>query len=90
MSDTDGSRVMVELLAKSLTKKSVVGVDGVDFGTVHNLTLNTTSGKLNDLVVDPSARIKSRSLDFETDENGRLLVPVDRIRVVKDTIVVDY
>ncbi|WP_436344544.1 PRC-barrel domain-containing protein [Natronorubrum sp. FCH18a] len=90
MNETDGSRCMGELLARSLTKKSVVGVDGTKFGTVHNLTLNPTSGTLNDLVIDPSPRIKSRSLDFETDENDRVLVPVDRIRVVKDTIVVDY
>lgn len=81
---------MTELLAKTLTAKPVVGVDGVEFGMVHNITLNPVSGDLLDLVVEPSRRIESRSVDFETNEDGRLLVPVDCIQIVKDTIVIQY
>lgn len=79
---------MAEVLAKSLTTKSVVGVDGIEFGTVHNITLSPKSGTLHDLVVTPAEKIKNRSTDFETNGEGRLLIPINRIKVVKDTIIV--
>ncbi|WP_121741143.1 PRC-barrel domain-containing protein [Natronorubrum halophilum] len=81
---------MSEVFAKTLTEKSVVGVDGVEFGLVHNITLNPVSGELVDLVVEPSQREEARSVNFETNEDDRLLVPIDCIQVVKDAIVVQY
>ena len=81
---------MSELFARTLTTKSVVGYDGVEFGSVHNITLHPLSGELDDLVVEPTRRFRSSSVDFETDENGRLLVPFDRVQVVKDSVIVDY
>ncbi|MDQ2049351.1 PRC-barrel domain-containing protein [Natronolimnohabitans sp. A-GB9] len=80
---------MSDVFASALTRKAVVGNDGVEFGTIHDVTLHPTSGELVDLVVEPARRFRSRSVDFETNADDRLLIPLDRVAVVNDTIVVD-
>ncbi|ELY49312.1 PRC-barrel domain-containing protein [Natronolimnohabitans innermongolicus] len=81
---------MPDVFAKTLTRKTVVSADGVEFGRVRDVTLSPDSGELHDLIVEPTKRYRSRSIDFETDENDRFLVPIERVRIVKDAIVVQY
>lgn len=76
------------MLATTLTTKPVVGDDGREYGTVQDVTVDPDSGTLVDIVVDPQARLQFDSVAFDTDEHDRLLVPVECVQVVKDTIVV--
>ncbi|WP_255170517.1 PRC-barrel domain-containing protein [Natrononativus amylolyticus] len=80
---------MSDILAENLSGKSVMGADGVELGMLYNITMDIKSGKIHDLVVEPNEEASSRSLDFPTDEENRVLVPVSRVLAVKDYIVVE-
>lgn len=67
--------------------KSIVRADGTDVGTLHNVTVNAESGVLRNLVVNPHGQFTARGYT-ETDE-GRLLVPIERVKTVTDRIVID-
>ncbi|SIR77839.1 PRC-barrel domain-containing protein [Natronorubrum thiooxidans] len=79
---------MSDILAENLSGKSVMGSDGVELGLLYNITMDLKSGKLHDLVIDPDEELPTRSVDFDVDEAGRFLVPVNRVQAVKDYIVV--
>lgn len=77
---------MAETLARNLSDKAVMGTDGAEIGTLHNITADLKTGALNDLVVEPYEG--GMSFDFERDERDRYLVPASRVQSVKDYIVV--
>lgn len=77
---------MSEILARRLTEKPIVGIDGTDFGTLATVTMDPESGVLRDLVVDRPSRAASGTTD--RSEDGRLRIPVSRIETVNDRIVV--
>jgi sporulation protein YlmC with PRC-barrel domain len=79
---------MAEILAKNLSEKAVMGSDGTELGTLHNITTDLKTGKLHDLVVEPDAEASASRFDLEKDEMGRLLVPANRVQAVKDYIVI--
>lgn len=80
---------MSNVLAENLSGKSVMGSDGTELGLLYNITMDIASGRLHDLVVEPDAALPSRTVDFDRDDAGRFLVPVGRVRAVKDYIVVE-
>lgn len=77
---------MAETLARNLSDKAVMGTDGAEIGTLHNITADLKTGGLSDLVVEPYEN--GASFDFERDERSRYLVPASRVESVKDYIVV--
>ncbi|SFS90954.1 PRC-barrel domain-containing protein [Halostagnicola kamekurae] len=79
---------MGEILARNLIDKSIVGTDGTDFGTLANVTMGLESAALRNLIVDPNENLSLQSVDFERNEEGRLLIPIDRISTLNDQIVV--
>lgn len=78
---------MAEILARNLSNKAVMGSDGTEVGTLHNITADLKTGHLQDLVVDPETGTEG-SFDFDRDESGRYRVPANRVEAVKDYIVV--
>jgi sporulation protein YlmC with PRC-barrel domain len=79
---------MAEILAENLSGKAVMGSDGTELGMLYNITMDIKSGGLRDLVVEPHEAVADQ-LSFERNEAGNYHVPVDRVRAVKDYIVVD-
>ena len=79
---------MSDILAENLSGKSVMGSDGTELGLLYNITMDLKSGKLHDLVIEPDDELSPRSVDFDLDDAGRFLVPVNRVQAVKDYIVV--
>ena len=77
---------MTEILAENLSGKDVMGTDGKELGSLYNITMNLSSGSLNNLVIDPAESL--RNTDFEYSDQGRLLVPVDRVKAVKDHMII--
>ncbi len=77
---------MAETLARNLSDKAVMGADGAEIGTLHNITADLKTGSLNDLVVEPYEG--GKSFDFERDQHDRYLVPATHVEAVKDYIVV--
>ncbi|PSP18971.1 photosystem reaction center subunit H [Halobacteriales archaeon QH_10_67_13] len=76
---------MAELLAENLSGKAVMGSDGAEIGMLYNITMDIETGRLQDLIIDPDGVNKT---EFETDTAGRLLVPVDRVKAVKDHMII--
>lgn len=79
---------MSDVLAENLFGRLVMGSDGTELGMLYNITVDTHSGELHDLVVEPDEEVATRSVDFEQDDTGRFYIPIDRVRAVKDYIVV--
>ncbi len=77
---------MAETLARNLSDKAVMGTDGAEIGTLHNITADLKTGSLNDLVVEPYD--DGISFDFDRDERNRYLVPATSVQSVKDYVVV--
>ncbi|WP_254272383.1 PRC-barrel domain-containing protein [Haloarcula marina] len=78
---------MAEILAENLSGKDVMGSDGKELGSLYNITMDLSSGALKNLVIDPAETV--HNTDFEYSEQGRLLVPVERVTAVKDHMIVD-
>jgi len=77
---------MAELLAENLSGKDVMGSDGAEMGSLYNITMDLSSGSLNHLIIDPAESL--RNTDFEYSDKGRLMVPVERVKAVKDHMIV--
>lgn len=80
---------MTGILAKNLSGMEVMGADGVELGELYNVTMDLRTGQLFDIIVEPHDGINPVALDFETDDEGRVYVPVEHVQAVKDYIVVD-
>ncbi|WP_135303823.1 PRC-barrel domain-containing protein [Haloarcula amylovorans] len=78
---------MAEILAENLSGKDVMGTDGAEIGSLYNITMDISSGTLYNLVIDPAESL--RNTDFEYTDQGRLLVPVERVKAVKDHMIVN-
>ena len=77
---------MAQILAENLSGKDVMGADGAELGSLYNITMDLSSGSLKNLVIEPAESLRNTS--FEYNEHGRLVVPVDRVRAVKDHMII--
>lgn len=77
---------MAEILAENLSGKDVMGTDGAELGSLYNITMDLSSGALDNLVINAHEELGETT--FERDETGRLLVPVERVQAVKDHMIV--
>lgn len=80
---------MAEILAENLSGKSVMGSDGSELGMLYNIHMDMRSGQLLHLLVTPDEDHPTATEDYETDDAGRLKVPVSNVQAVKDYIIVD-
>ena len=79
---------MAEILAENPSGKSVTGTDGAEIGMLYNITMDIGSGRLEDLIIELKEGRPDIEAEFETDETGRLLVPVERVQAVKDHMII--
>lgn len=79
---------MAEILAENLSGMSVMGSDGSQLGMLYNISMDLDSGRLIHLLVTPGDEAPAAG-DLETDEAGRLKVPVRHVQAVKDYIIVE-
>ncbi|PSQ61465.1 MAG: photosystem reaction center subunit H [Halobacteriales archaeon SW_8_66_22] len=78
---------MAEILAENLSGKAVMGSDGAELGMLYNITMDLETGRLDHLVVDPDESYTST--EFDTDQQGRSLIPVSRVQAVKDHMIIE-
>jgi len=78
---------MAEILAENLSGKAVMGTDGAELGMLYNVTMNLETGRLEDLVINPEEGYDPTA--FDTDAEGRPLIPVRQVKAVKDHMIVD-
>jgi sporulation protein YlmC with PRC-barrel domain len=79
---------MVDILAENLSGKAVMGADGTELGDLYNITMELKTGGLRNLLVVPNEGISAHATGFETDDAGRLEIPIGTVQAVKDYIVV--
>ncbi|RQG92488.1 PRC-barrel domain-containing protein [Natrarchaeobius chitinivorans] len=77
---------MTTVLASTLSTKPVMGTDGKELGTVHNVSMNVETGALEYVLVDPKSDDVTR---FETTDDGTLLVPAGRVQSLDDYLIVE-
>ncbi|MCU4718835.1 PRC-barrel domain-containing protein [Halapricum hydrolyticum] len=78
---------MADILAENLSGKAVMGTDGAELGMLYNITMDLESGRLADLIIDPDEHVGD--VEFDRDDQGRILVPVSRVQAVKDHVIID-
>jgi len=78
---------MADILAENLSGKAVMGTDGAELGMLYNITMDLESGRLSNLIVDADEHVGD--VEFDYDDQGRILVPVNRVQAVKDHVIID-
>jgi sporulation protein YlmC with PRC-barrel domain len=78
---------MADILAENLSGKAVMGSDGAELGMLYNITMDMETGNLKNLVITPEEG--TDPTEFETDDQGRTLIPVRRVQAVKDHMIVE-
>ncbi|MFU8867031.1 PRC-barrel domain-containing protein [Natronococcus sp.] len=76
---------MATCLARQLQGKTIVSIDGTDFGTLENITMGVESGTIDELVVEPQDQLPAR---IELDADGRFRLPLERVENIDDRIVI--
>ncbi len=77
---------MRDILAENLSGMAVQGTNATELGMLYNVTMDLKTGKLRNLVVDPGER--TVDTEFQTDEQGRIHIPVTRVRAIQDHITI--
>jgi sporulation protein YlmC with PRC-barrel domain len=86
MISTDRDGHMAQILAENLSGKAITGSDGTQIGMLFNITMNVKDGTLENLIVDPTD--KGSNENFETNDLGHYLIPVNRVTAVKDHVII--
>lgn len=76
----------MKLLENDLRGKTVMSEEGLYLGILRNSLVDEKTGKLVNILVEPSEEIDPRL--YHLDNMGHLVFPFDSIRSVKDVIVI--
>lgn len=77
---------MTDILTRELLGKTVVRADGTTIGPLCDVTVDSESGTLRELVVDQPRQLESMVTD-EVDDN-RLRIPVSLVKTIDETVVI--
>jgi sporulation protein YlmC with PRC-barrel domain len=73
--------------ATELRGKTVMTNDGQILGMIENFIVDTSTGELHHVLVIPAEEIEPRL--YKTDAQGRLVLPFQNMRAVRDVVVMD-
>ncbi len=73
--------------ASELRGKTVMTEDGQILGILADFIMDTRSGKIETMLVNPAENVETRL--FKTDPQGRLVLGFKTMRAVKDVIVTE-
>ena len=76
----------MKITENELRGKTVMSEEGLYLGIMRNTTLDSKTGELQNLLVEPSDDIDPRL--YHLDEQGYLVFPFDTIKSVKDVIII--
>lgn len=76
----------MKITENELRGKSVMSEEGLYLGVMRNSTVNSKTGKLIGILVEPSDDIDPRL--YHLDNQGHLIFPFDSIKSVKDVIII--
>ncbi len=76
----------MKITENELRGKTVMSEEGLYLGIMRNTTVDAKTGKLLNLLVEPSEDIDPRL--YHLDNQGHLVFPFNSIRSVKDVIII--
>ena len=76
----------MNITENELRGKTVMSEEGLYLGIMRNSTVDTKTGSLTGLLVEPSDDIDPRL--YNLDSQGNLVFPFDSIKSVKDVIII--
>jgi sporulation protein YlmC with PRC-barrel domain len=74
--------------ATELTGKTVMTNDGRILGMIENFVVDTRNGKIQDVLIIPAEEIDSRA--HKVDAQGRLVLPFQGMKAIRDVVVMDF
>lgn len=77
----------IKKFATELRGKTVMTNDGRILGMIENFMVDTRTGELEHVLVIPAEEIEPRL--FKTDAQGRLILPFNEMRAIRDVVVMD-
>jgi sporulation protein YlmC with PRC-barrel domain len=75
----------MKFFATELRGKTVMTEDGQILGVLSDFMVETRTGKIQSLLVDPAETVEKRL--FKTDPEGRLILSFRSMKAVRDVIV---
>ena len=76
----------MKVFESELRGKTVMSNEGGYVGILRNISANVETGDLANIHVEPAEEIDARL--FKNDDQGRLVLPFNSIKAVRDVIVV--
>lgn len=76
---------MESVALSSLSDRTVLLTDGTQLGTLDNITLDTETGELEYLCIEPC---RPDVREFPRMENGQMVVPIDRVEAIRESLLV--
>ena len=80
---------MARVPFKEVQSKTVVSENGRMFGKVLDLTADSETGELINIIVEPTKYIIAHFEDLVQDKQGRLLLPFSAVTAVGDFVLVN-
>ena len=77
----------MQIRQSDIQGKEVATLDGERIGRLLNVVMESTTGELTSLIVEPSEITPE---GFELDSKGRLDIPFSSVLSIKDMIVVKH
>ncbi len=78
---------MTKKFATELRGKTVMTNDGRIIGMIENFVVDTATGELQHVLVIQAEEIEPRL--YQTDSQGRLILPFTSMRSVRDVVVMN-
>jgi len=76
----------LKITENELRGKSVMSEEGLYLGIMRNATVDSKTGQLIGILVEPSDDVDPRL--YHLDNQGHLVFPFDSIKSVKDVIII--
>jgi len=76
----------MKITENELRGKSVMSEEGLYLGVMRNTTVDSKTGQLQSILVEPSDDVDPRL--YHLDNQGQLVFPFETIKSVKDVIII--
>ncbi len=78
---------MKKLFATELVGKTATGNDGEIIGVIDDMIVDSATGRIADVLIVPAEDLPSGA--FTLDPNGRVVLPFETLRAIKDVVVME-
>ena len=77
------------LMLSDIQEKEVMSSDGKRLGIVNNIVVDTATGKVVHLLVDPFGDEDEETIrkKYRTDSQGRIVLPFAKVKSARDVVV---